>query len=82
MTRDAIDSWVKRAEGKHASSDVRDIARILIEASTRADLLTDNSKDVFEANQRPRPDSLKELCNLLDAALVGLAAKEKTVTIV
>jgi hypothetical protein len=73
MTRDAIDSWTARAEAKVAGDDVREVARILVEASTRADLLADNSKDVFEADHRPRPDSIKELRDLLDKALAGIA---------
>jgi hypothetical protein len=69
MTRDAIDSWERRATVRFPASDIRGIAQILIEASTHAELLADNSKDVFEIVRRPKPDSLRELHELLDIAL-------------
>lgn len=71
MTREAIDSWKVRAEGALEGVDVRGICQILIEASTRAELLADNSRDVFEADHRPQPDSLRELQGLLDTALAS-----------
>ena len=73
MTREAIDSWRMRTEASLSGFDVREIVQILIEASTRAALLADNSKDVFEVDQRPQPDSLKELRGLLDTALAAVA---------
>jgi hypothetical protein len=69
MTRDAIDSWATRANAKTNLAAVREIAALLIEVSTRADLLADNSKDVFDPERRPRPDSLNELRELLQATL-------------
>jgi hypothetical protein len=74
MTRDAIDSWANRATTRFSGADIRGIAQILIEASTRAELLADNSKDVFEADHRPKPDSLNELRELLDIALTDMHA--------
>ncbi len=71
MTREAIESWATRARPSSIGPDVQQIARILIEASTRAELLADNSRDVFEADQRPSPDSLEELRRLLDVALAS-----------
>jgi len=71
MTRDAIDSWRDRAVGRHCNVDVVAIAQILTEASTRAELLADNSKDVFEPDHRPQPDSLDELRRLLEDTLIS-----------
>jgi len=71
MTRDAIESWATRAASKFADPNIRDIAQILIEASARAELLADNSKDVFEIDRTPKPDSLDELRELLATALKG-----------
>jgi hypothetical protein len=69
MTRDAILSWRSRAEEARPDLDVTSIAGILLEASARAELLADNSRDVFEPDRRPHPDSLAELRRLLDLAL-------------
>jgi hypothetical protein len=69
MTKDAIESWCQRAKAGSPAADVDRIARLLLEASSRADLLADNSKEVFEPEHRPPPDSLNELYILLDRAL-------------
>jgi hypothetical protein len=69
MTGDAINSWRTRAKAGWPAAGVDRIARLLIEASTRAELLADNSKEVFEPQHRPPPDSLNELHILLDRAL-------------
>jgi len=69
MTRDAIESWTARAEAKTERALIVEVARLLIEMSTRADLMADNSKDVFKREQRPQPDSLQELRDLLDKIL-------------
>jgi hypothetical protein len=69
MTREAIDSWKLRAESRFDKNAVNEIAQILIEASARAELLADNSKDVFEPEHRPQPSSLDELRALLDRSL-------------
>ncbi|MFC1459290.1 hypothetical protein ACETIH_21800 [Microvirga arabica] len=70
MTRDAIESWRDRALERHGNIDVMAIAQILTEASARAELLADNSKDVFEPDYRPQPNSLDELRNLLEDTLM------------
>lgn len=70
MTRDAIDSWAARAAAKTNCTAVPEIAALLVEVSTRADLMADNSKDVFAPERRPRPDSLNELRQLLEATLL------------
>lgn len=72
MTRGAIDSWATRAAQRVDASRVFEIAELLIEVSTRADLMADNSKDVFEPDRRPRPDSLNELRKILQAALMRM----------
>lgn len=69
MTRDAIESWRQRAKAARPDIDVAPIAQILLEASVRGDLLADNSKDVFEPEHRPQPNSFMELRGLLDDAL-------------
>ena len=76
MTRGAIDSWCSRAQQRGlGNGGIQQVARILIEVSMRADLLADNSKDVFEPDQRPAPSSLSELCVLLDRALATVRTR-------
>jgi hypothetical protein len=72
MTRDAIESWRRRADGVQPQATVNEVAQVLLEASARAELLADNSKDVFEPDRRPRPDSLVELRTLLDEILARI----------
>ncbi len=74
MTRLAIDSWVTRAAQFVSPCWVTEIAGLLIEVSTRADLMADNSQDVFEPNMRPPPDSLNELRILLQSVLMRTEA--------
>jgi hypothetical protein len=71
MTKDAIKSWQERvgATGESVISDK--IAEILFEASFRAHLLADNSKDVFEPEHRPKPESISRLRSLLAETLAG-----------
>lgn len=69
MTRDAIESWRRLALLVQPTEKVGAVARLLLEASARAELLADNSKDVFEPDHRPPPDSLAELRALLDQVL-------------
>jgi len=73
MTHDAIRSWRKRAE-RAVGKDLSGIAGVLVEASSRADLMADNSRDVFEPARRPAPDSLGELGAMLAIALGGFTA--------
>jgi hypothetical protein len=70
MTGDAIESWRTRAKAGWPAAGIDRITRLLLEASLRAELLADNSKEVFEPEHRPPPDSLHELHVLLDRALV------------
>jgi hypothetical protein len=69
MTQDAILSWQSRAKEFCAAVQVERVARILLEASSRAHLLADNSKDVFEPDVRPKASSVLELRKLLEAEL-------------
>lgn len=69
MTRDAIDSWETRAAAVSLNIDVKRVAAILREASARAELLTDNSKDVFEAERRIGSNGLEVIRILLERAL-------------
>jgi hypothetical protein len=75
MTAGAIESWRRRAKAKFPAEDVDQIARLLSEASARAELLADNSRDVFEPEHRLPPDSLNELRVMLDCALSQHAAR-------
>lgn len=75
MTIDAIESWKVRAGTKAECVVVAQIARLLSEASARAELMADNSKEVFEPDQRPQADSLRELRDLLDAKLEHAAPR-------
>jgi hypothetical protein len=69
MTESAIQSWARRASVNLPLADIERIKKILIEASTRAELLADNSRDVFEPERRPRLESLKHLEGVLEEAL-------------
>jgi hypothetical protein len=69
MTAAAIQSWAIRARVHTPSIKVERIERILMEASTRAELLADNSRDVFEPDHRPKPESTTQLHALLEEAL-------------
>jgi hypothetical protein len=72
MTKGAIESWKRRVGTKTEPKTVDKIAKILFEASFRAHLLADNSKDVFEPEHRPKPESIAELRSLLEKALAGI----------
>ena len=69
MTAAAIETWRERAKAKFPAEDIDQIARLLSEASARAELLADNSRDVFEPEHRLTPDSLNEIRVMLDGAL-------------
>ena len=69
MTLDAIESWAKRAASATNEALIFEVAALLTEVSKRADLMADNSKDVFDVEQRPKPDSLAELRSLLELTL-------------
>src|SRR4051794_18229670 len=69
MTLNAIECWRKRAKAVWPAVDMDRLARLLLAASSRAELLADNSKDVFEPQHRPSPNSLSKLHVLLEQAL-------------
>lgn len=75
MTHDAIRSWSRRVT-EATGLDLAAVTRILLEASSRADLMADNSKDVFEPQERPAPDTIFELKRMLETALSGQAFSE------
>lgn len=52
MTGDAINHWEKRASADAQGRSVEGIAALLREASARAELMADDSKDVFEPDRR------------------------------
>jgi hypothetical protein len=70
MTRAAIESWAARAKPFSSDRRIKRIAKILLEASVRAELVADNSRDVFEPERRPNPDSLSQLRTLLGEAMI------------
>lgn len=69
MTAAAIESWRQRAADKDLGVDVEQVAAVLREAAARAELLADNSRDVFEADRRISPDGLNEMKLVLESLL-------------
>lgn len=69
MTGAAIDSWAVRAAGCPRGVDVTRVAALLREAAARAELLADNSRDVFAPACRTGPDGLAALRAILDDEL-------------
>lgn len=69
MTKDAIESWQHRASAVVTDLNVLEVVRILFEASRRAELLADNSRDVFEKGERGTPSGLDALKELLEREL-------------
>jgi len=69
MTEAAIFSWEKRAAELVGEIDVPRVAELLREAARRAELLADNSRDVFTADRRVGPDGLATLRRMLEEAL-------------
>jgi hypothetical protein len=74
MTAKAIESWRNRAVDKDLGVDVERVAALLLEAAARAELLADNSRDVFEADHHVAPDGLGEIKKILDALLEAPSA--------
>ena len=71
MTLDAIDTWETRAAKYNDAIWVARISALLREASTKAMLLADNSKDVFEPSKRPKRSSVSTIAEMLDDALLS-----------
>ena len=71
MTADAIASWERRAASLGSTVDVARAATLLREAATRAEILADNSRDVFEADRRTAPAGLAAVRRLLEDVLAG-----------
>lgn len=69
MTEAAIQSWAIRVSAHAPKARIDRIKKLLLEASTRAELLADNSRDVFEPDRRPKLESLEQIHILLDQAL-------------
>lgn len=74
MTAKAITDWVARARVAFPGTDVVGIADLLTAASSRAEILADDSRDTFRP-ELARPTGLDELARLLDEKLraTGLA---------
>lgn len=71
MTSEAIESWRFRAAGAGVDLDIEGAAALLREASARAELLADNSRDVFEADRRTGPDGISDLRRMLEELLAS-----------
>lgn len=69
MTASAIDTWQLRASALESGIDVNLAADLLREAAARAELLADNSRDVFRADDRTSSDSLAAIQRMLEALL-------------
>lgn len=69
MTAVAIDSWQRRASEVGGNIDIHRAADLLREAAARAELLADNSRDVFEADCREGPDGLAVIQLMLEKVL-------------
>jgi hypothetical protein len=69
MTAAAIESWRDRAIAVLSIDVSETVAQLLSEASARAQLLADNSRDVFEPESRGSRDSLDELRIRLERTL-------------
>jgi len=65
MTRDAIDAWQTRAQKARGGEAVELIHNLLIEVSTRAELIADHSRDVFDRDGHSTASSLDDLRVLL-----------------
>jgi hypothetical protein len=72
MTLQAIESWEARA-GRHFDPDVvASVVEILVEASRRAKLLVDDSREVFDPALR-EPSGMDDLVGLLKARIASAA---------
>ena len=69
MTASAIESWRGRASNLNLDVDVNHVAALLLEAAARAELLADNSRDVFEGGRNIAPDGMDALKELIAKAL-------------
>jgi hypothetical protein len=69
MTQNAIESWELRASEVFVDVDIGRLAALLREAAQRAELLADNSREVFAADRRVEPDALDTLSKMLTEAL-------------
>lgn len=69
MTGAAIESWQFRAASVQNGVNVGLVAALLREAAVRAELLADNSRDVFVAAERIGPDSLSGIRAMLEVEL-------------
>ncbi|MBY2905732.1 hypothetical protein [Rhizobium leguminosarum] len=72
MTLDAINQWQRGLLAVASNGRVDSISRLLLEASARAELMADDSKDVFEPDRREL-DSLSEVRTLLHQELSDFA---------
>lgn len=67
MTEAAIDQWVSQHRG--SGGDVLGVASILREAGTRAAILADDSREVFERDGSPKLGTIDRLHRMLEAHL-------------
>ncbi len=69
MTEAAIDSWEARAGQVNSDVNISRVAKLLREAALRAELLADNSREIFEAGRKISPDGVAEIAEMLAAEL-------------
>ena len=79
MTNIAIRNWSDFAAKTLHYEDVDQIASILMEIGVRADLVTDSSREVFDASRTMiGPDSIGELTAMLTTAVTKSRAANST----
>ncbi|GGD55059.1 hypothetical protein GRI62_03715 [Erythrobacter arachoides] len=69
MTAMAIDSWENRASSVFSETPIAGIAALLRQASKRAELLADNSRDVFEKDTGISGGGIETLSSMLSDLL-------------
>jgi hypothetical protein len=74
MTEAAIMSWQRRVAPVSQGVDVVRVASLLLEAAKRAELLADNSRDVFEKGRNVGPDGLAAIRGMLHEVLESATA--------
>ena len=69
MTHAAIDAWCERASAAYPDRRVVAVAGVLREVATRAELLADDSRDVFDGMELTPPGTVEELRAMLVNAI-------------
>ena len=75
MTSTALTSWEERALQHYEAPVIKRLANILREAAKRAEILADNSREVFAPSKNVSPDGLASLSSMLQNELESLASE-------